>query len=251
MSFLFYFCLVFTKILSFSSFDWRTFDNFDERSQNYFTGDLVKVCGDTLFLTCEAVEFDGKLILRSSGIISEKKFFYGTFVFEVEGNLNSLSHACFAPFLYDFDDGKFEVDIEFCRWGSPSNPAGNYGVIRQYGDWKSPDSVKRKIKRFNLPASRKSVLSRHYVKWFPDSLVFETYYLQMGKEKLLERWKVSDKTFIPDKPMNVEIYLWWPVPPKIQKIHEVKILKFIYVPWKNSLNKDFSPCAPEIPKVGK
>ncbi|MEO0272409.1 MAG: hypothetical protein ABIM31_05120 [candidate division WOR-3 bacterium] len=222
--------LIFTKTLNFASYNWKTFDNFDERSQNYFVKGLVQVSGDKLLLTCESLELDGKLILRSSGVISEKKFLYGTFIFEVEGDLNSLLHACFAPFLYDFDEGKFEVDIEFSRWGNPSSPAGNYGVIRQFGSWKNPDSVKRKTKKFGLPASRRPVISRHYLKWFPDSIVFESYYLQKGKERLIEKWKVSDKMFVPDKPMNVEIYLWWPENPKFKMVHEVKVLKFIYMP---------------------
>ncbi|MDI6851414.1 MAG: hypothetical protein QMD82_05715, partial [bacterium] len=112
---------------------WKTFENSDARSKNRFTSQMLEKKGDILIFRASVESTDTGLVYLSSGIISEKPFFYGTFVFTVEGDLSDLKDACFAPFLYDFQAGTFEVDIEFSKWGNPFYPSGNYGIIRQFG----------------------------------------------------------------------------------------------------------------------
>jgi hypothetical protein len=243
--------VILSKILDFSGFKWRTFDNYDDISKNYFSGELVILRGDTLVLKCHAEPKDTTFILRSAGVISLNTYSYGTFIFDVKGDLSNLISACFAPFLYDFSRGEFEVDIEFSRWGNPGNPVGNYGVIRQFGKWKSPDSVKRAGEKFNLPSLKSSEITRHYIRWYPDSLIFETYLIKKGAEKLIKRWSLKEKSLIPNKPVNVEIYLWWPAKPRREKMHEIKVLRFSYIPYNSLIHKDSLPGAPKVPEVGK
>jgi len=240
--------LILFSTFEFSGFRWRTFENFDPRSKNQFTSKMLEKRGDVLIFRALAKPSDTGFVFLSSGIVSERAFSYGTFIFTVEGDLSNLKDACFAPFLYDFDAGVYEVDIEFSKWGNPLYPSGNYGIIRQFGRWYKPDSVKKTVHKFPLKLKQKSV-TKHYLYWYPDSVVFASFEVKKGEERLIERWIVSDKTFVPNKPMYVEIYLWWPRNPKKLNKHEIKVLKFEYLPFKESIDKGFLPGSPEVPKV--
>ncbi len=218
--------------VEFSGYKWRIFENYDPGSKNQFTSGMISLEDGKLVLRCQAVRDKDSMTLYSSGLISKNSFKYGTFIFDVEGKLSELKYACFAPFLYDFATGSIEVDIEYSRWGNPLNPVGNFGVIRVYGVWSKPDSKRVIQEKFDIkPLSRKAV-TRHKIKWFPDSLILESYLVKKGREHLLRRWKVTDKRFIPDKPMFAEIYLWWPKNPGRNLEHKIKVLRFQYIPYR-------------------
>lgn len=227
---------------------WKTFENSDARSKNRFTSQMLEKKGDILIFRASVESTDTGLVYLSSGIISEKPFFYGTFVFTVEGDLSDLKDACFAPFLYDFQAGTFEVDIEFSKWGNPFYPSGNYGIIRQFGNWQKPDSVKRVVERFPIKLRKKSI-TKHYIYWSPDSLVFKSCEVMVDKEKPIKKWVVTDKIFIPNRPIYAEIYLWWPKRPKNLVQHEIKVIDFKYIPLKGASDKGLFPGPSKIPQV--
>lgn len=240
-----------TKTFTFCGVSWKTFDNFDPRSGNLFSSEMVKEASGGVSLICKAEKKDSMLTLYSAGIISQRTFYYGTFVFDVEGGLTDLVHSCFAPFLYDYSSGEYEVDIEFSRWGNPSNFPGNYGIIRQYGKWNKPDSVIRNVQKFNFSLRGRRKLTRHLIRWYPDSLVFESYSISRKRLRPLYRWKVTEKQLIPSKPLNVEVYLWWPSKPDRASTCEVKLVRFEYIKPDSSFYKNFLPSASQIPEIGK
>ncbi|HOK23404.1 MAG TPA: hypothetical protein PKU94_01325 [Candidatus Hydrothermia bacterium] len=243
-----------SEVIEFSGFQWKAFENFDSISGNYFTSEGIRRDGDALLISCKTTKNDTGFVLYSSGIVSNRTFLYGIFTFEVEGDVEDLVYACFAPFLYDFSGGHFEVDIEYCRWGKPSNPPGNFGIIRLFGKWYKPDSVLKVNERFNFRLQRREKVTKHIICWSPDSVVFESFAVARNRkksERLLHRWKVTDKKFIPNVPLNAEIYLWWHSNPNCTLKHDFRIISFEYKSLDASFYKNLLPGSPQVPKEGK
>jgi len=221
------------KTLTFCGYNFDVFNNYDKLSGNYFSQNMVSLKNGVLELSCEAFKTDSGLVLYSAGVVSEKAFGYGTFVFIVKGPIHSLLYACFAPFLYDFSSGEYELDIEFSRWGNPVGHNGQFVATRLYGKWNAPDSVKRGFERFWFGLKGKNPLTKHIIHLLPDSVVFESFSLVGRRGKLIKRHVVKDKNLIPDKPINAEIYLWWPKNPGKPLKHTIRVLYFQYFPLSN------------------
>ncbi len=194
----------FQNQIEFSGRKWGIFTNYDKMSESQFTKDGVFVDSlGYLHLRAWRVKTDSGYRYFASGVISTDKHLYGVYKFETYGNLSSFFNTCFAPFLYDWDKGVYEIDIEYSRWSKKSNNPGNYNIHYM-------PSGKHYKKHFDFYLPDSMVDAFHYIYLFPDSVVFKTTVIENKKEKTCGYWVVKDKRFIPHRPVYIEIYLWWP-----------------------------------------
>ena len=211
--------------IEFSGMKWGVFTNYDPLSKNQFTkkGIFVDSLG-YLHLKAWKGKRDTGFVYYASGIISQDRHLYGVYRFETFGRLDNFIHTNFSPFLYDWDKGVYEIDIEYYRKKKKDNP-GNFNLhfmphgkhYKKHYDFKLPDD---------------SIHAIHYIYLFPDSIVLKTDMVKDSVQKTLGYWVVRDKRFIPTRPVYMEVYLWWNVRSKKgEKKREIILKSVKYTPF--------------------
>jgi len=236
----------FKDSLFFSGEWWHIFSNYDSLSNNFFDKRMAYVdsSGYLHLLAIRERSTQGTRFY-SAGIKSSRKKSFGIYRIEVIGRINNLLNTCFAPFLYDWDMGIYEIDIEFSKWGNPLHLGGNYSVH----SWR-PKHIRKGItfKPFNDYKIQDPVVSIHYIYLYPDSIKFKSsipvYVLPESLQKtiknqqeiIISKWKITDKNFIPQhRGLYPEVYLWWPVKKNTgPDTVEIIVKKFEYIPFKDN-----------------
>lgn len=165
-----------------------------------------------------------------SEVITTREFGYGTYVFTVEGGLDTLNErAVFG--LFTWNDSSFqsqansEVDIEFARWGNVNDSLLlTYSVQPVWFD--NPFPYLERTRRPSIAASVLTTTTTHVFTWTADTVFWKSYPGdQYPGSQLLASWKydrgntprtkieggrVSDPIVIP-APLthtNVRLNLW-------------------------------------------
>ncbi len=236
----------FQTIIEFSGMRWGVFTNYDKGSGNKFTKDAVYVDSfGYLHLKAYAVRADSGIKFYASGIISTTKYLYGVYKFETLGRLDNFYNTDFGPFLYDWERGIYEIDIEYSRAINSKGNPGNY-----YLHYMPKGKHLRKGYNFTLPGD--SVHAFHYIYLFPDSIVLKTTVLEKGREKIYGYHVFKDKRFIPKRPVYMEIYLWWPRRDTThEKEREIVIKSVKFESFKESRKQKTHPRHLKVNKLGK
>ena len=236
----------FQTIIEFSGMRWGVFTNYDRGSESQFTKDAVWVDSlGYLHLKAYAVNTDSGTKFYASGVISTEKHLYGVYKFETLGTLDSFYNTDFGPFLFDWDRGVYEIDIEYSRGGNLTGKPGNYNL-----HYMPRGKHFKKHYEFNLP--RGKVHAFHYIYLFPDSIVLKTTVLEKGKEKIYGYRVFKDKRFIPTRPVYMEIYLWWPRRDTThEKEREIVIKSVKFESFKESRKQKSHPRHLKVDKLGK
>lgn len=102
-------------------------------------------------------------------------------------------------------DATHEIDIEFARWGRPTNPIGNYTV------WPVEKGTRpaSKTYEFRLTGS----VSTHEFDWRPDRVVYRSWQgaLPFSADQEIARWEFAPpdpRKRIANQPMPVHLNLW-------------------------------------------
>jgi hypothetical protein len=124
--------------ISFSGYTWtvRTETGTSGPGPNYWSNSSSNVWVDAngyLHLKLRKDAGTGRWLC--SEVYTNQSFGYGTYVWQVEGRVDSLDrNIVFGLFNYKSgDDGHHEMDIEFARWGNNAWPNYNYTVYPQTG----------------------------------------------------------------------------------------------------------------------
>lgn len=165
---------------------------------------------------------------------TSRRFGFGTYYFEVTGNLATLDpNIVLGLFTYPTPDvgpdGTHEIDIEFAKWGNPSAPVGNYTVWPVLAG-SSPTS-------FRFPFSPAGSDSTHGFEWAPGALRF------LSREGLgsingcspIASWEtpptLSDQISGKSMPLHINFWLFQGHPPVSGTGAEVIIRSFHFAPY--------------------
>ena len=136
--------------ISFSGYTWtvRTETGTSDPGPNYWSNSSSNVWVDSngyLHLKIRKDASTGRWLC--SEIYSTQSFGYGSYVWEVEGRVDSLDkNIVFGLFNYRTDDdGHHEMDIEFARWGNNAWPNYNYTVYPQTGSGSASYTAELKL----------------------------------------------------------------------------------------------------------
>ncbi|MFM9052504.1 MAG: hypothetical protein ACKOKF_09375 [Bacteroidota bacterium] len=134
-------------------------------------------------------------------VISAKEFGYGTYIFTVDGRLDTMNErAVFGLFTwndYSFQEqANSEVDVEFARWGNANDSQLlTYSVQPVWFD--NPAPFLERTRRPGIPVTSLRTPTTHVFKWTPDTVF---WYSCAGESfpgnQLLASWKY-DKSNIP------------------------------------------------------
>ncbi len=116
-------------------------------------------------------------IWYSTEVVLEEALGYGDYIFTTRGSLNQLdAQAVLGLFLWQYGacwepDNVWwnpynEIDIEFSRWGNPSNEIGQF--VAQPWDWVG------NINRFDAEFAENEI-SSHGFNWYPDRIEFRSW----------------------------------------------------------------------------
>lgn len=135
--------------LSFSGYTWTVRDqSLSGPGPNYWSSSSSNVWLDSeghLHLKIRKDASTGRWLC--SEVITNQSFGYGTYVWEIEGRVDSLDrNIVFGLFNYKSgDDGHHEMDIEFARWGNNAWPNYNYTVYPQTGSGSVSSTAELKL----------------------------------------------------------------------------------------------------------
>ncbi|MFM8999791.1 MAG: hypothetical protein ACKOKE_07045 [Actinomycetota bacterium] len=125
---------------------------------NYFSG--ANVCVDAAGLRLR-ISRDLQGRWQSSEVYLPASLGYGTYEWTVVSRVDNLnSQAVLGLFTYESDTK--EIDIEFARWGVPSDPTNGQFVVQ-------PWDTSGNLYRFTQPALTTSI---HRFVWSPGSVTF-------------------------------------------------------------------------------
>jgi hypothetical protein len=143
---------------------------------NFFSGNEEDITIDNQgYLHMKVVKRDNKWM--STEIIGQDRLGYGTYIFTVDGNFESMPDNIVLG-LFTWDDNSFqteansEVDIEMGKWGIPSDPSTlQYGVQPINFGTLFPERMKRQ----SYPTGSMNGVTTHSFLWSPDSIVWHSY----------------------------------------------------------------------------
>lgn len=170
---------------------------------NYFTDRPEDVFADNAGLHLSITRIGTKWFCTE--VIADTVLGYGTYRFEIASRVDNIdSNAVLGLFTWD-DCAPFsrtnpnsayrEIDMEFSRWGTGSNPYNAQYVVQ-------PDTLNRH--RFRVPDSLYSV---HSFRWDSASVLFTSAYGISGSET--HSWEYSTHAVIPRKGAeNPRINFW-------------------------------------------
>jgi len=166
-------------------------------------------------------------------ISMQKRLGFGRYEFQTSGRLDLLDdNVVLGLFNYPTagvgSDGTHEIDIEFARWGSASNPMGNFTV------WPVQKGLKHTTKSFVFSLAGDQ--STHRFAWSRDKILFQS--LQSHRDQdgdELSRWLYQPKE--PSQsisqqamPVHVNLWLFRGLPPKNGLEVEVILRAFKFRP---------------------
>lgn len=104
---------------------------------------------------------------KCAEVMSVETFGYGSYVFQLNSPVDRIdSNLVLGLFTWSdiADDNHREIDIEYTRWGAPSNLNSQFAV--------QPAGLAGHIERFDTPAG--VVPTVHSFKWSPDRIDFQS-----------------------------------------------------------------------------
>lgn len=132
---------------------------------------------------------------------------FGTYSFDITGRPDKLDrNAVLGLFTFPDEDvgpsGTNEIDIEFARWGSKTNPnVLNWTVY--------PPELGPRSTNHHVPMALKTAASSHSFIWNASSVAFASHQGYAGDGgKLIARWTTGPATEIPQSSVPVHINLW-------------------------------------------
>lgn len=165
----------------------------------------------------------------------------GRYTFEVEGALDRLDdHVVLGLFNYPTGDvgpdATHEIDIEFARWGRPTNPIGNYTV------WPVDTSLKPTSKTYELRQS--GAVTTHQFDWNAKRVLYRSWSGAITNTAAPEiaRWDFAPpdpERRISARPMPVHLNLWLfqGKPPKDGRELELVVRDFRFEPAPPAASK--------------
>lgn len=181
----------------------------------------------------------------STEAVLEEPLGYGDYVFTTVGDLDALHHNIVLGLFpweygacYDLANGWWnpynEIDIEFSRWGNPSNSVGQF--VAQPYDW--PGNIHRFAASF-APGER----TTHAMRWLPNRVDFRSWRGGAGDEATgasIQTWTYTGPHIPRPEQPRVHVNLWqFNGPPTTSQ--EVVIEEFRFVP------ACLPPCVVDVP----
>jgi len=150
-------------------------------------------------------------------ITMQKRLGFGRYEFQTTGRLDLLDdNVVLGLFNYPTadvgPDGTHEIDIEFARWGSATNPMGNFTV------WPAQKGLKHTTKSFAFSLADDQ--STHRFTWSRDYVLFQSLQGHHDDDrKELSRWlyRPQERTHSISQqamPVHVNLWLFRGLPPK-------------------------------------
>lgn len=180
------------RSLNFSGYTWNVKSGYYGPGPNYWTDNTDDVFVDAHgALHLKVVQRDGAW--RSSEVWLPSSLGYGTYEFDIATNIDLLDpQIVVAPFLYQ--DDTHEIDIEYSRWGYPSNQNTWYNI--------QPFSVAGNQKKFMTVQGAGPITAR--IEWSADKIVLST--LQSGA--ILNTWTYTGANNFAAGGERVHINFW-------------------------------------------
>ncbi len=168
-----------------------------------------------------------------SGLVGEKNLGYGTYVYTVNANTDSLDpNIVVGLFAYDVCDpcGYHEIDVELTKWGDSTDINNAQFVVQPFDPCRPLESRDR----FNINYS--TTLVTHEFTWNPNIVAFKSYYGDYSSnppvESMIRSWSYTGPNVpVPaeDNP-RINFYLTNGAPPKNGQNAEIVIKSFRYIP---------------------
>jgi Glycosyl hydrolases family 16 len=188
------------RTISFSGLEWSVRDNvYGSPGKNYWRNDNVWV--DELGRLHLAIrKIDGRWTCAE--LQTTRKFLYGKYTFKVVGRVDQFDqNVVLGLFNYPPEaskEGLGEIDVEFARWGNPSNSAGNFSV---WSDLIDGDYTTR-----SFPVDLFGTHTRHVFTRKPKSVAFQSFHGHTGKNEIFS-WNYSGND-VSKTPMPIYLNFW-------------------------------------------
>ena len=162
-------------------------------------------------------------------VVSERTFGYGTYRFYLASRVDQIDqNAVLGLFTWDnepVDYNNREIDIEFSRWGSPTNDNVQFVVQPYYHS--------DNIYRFTIQLN--GDYSTHSFDWRSDRISFQSahdHYADPPDTHIIETWNYTGQDIPPPGNENARINLWLfnGLPPSDWQEVEVIVAKFEFIP---------------------
>jgi hypothetical protein len=155
-------------------------------------------------------------------IIGPTSYGYGTYTFSLASRVDAFDPNVVLGLFTWSDRAPYahrEIDVEFARWGSTSDPTNAQYVVQPY------DSVNH-LKRFVQPAA---VTSMHRFAWHPGQVAWESYDANGG---LIDSYTYngSDVPRSGDERVHLNFWLFNGAAPTNSQPVEVVISSFTFTP---------------------
>ena len=218
------------RVLSFSGYNWIVKSSKIPvgPGPNYFLDSSENVWVD------EQDQLHLKLTKRNgrrycAEVISEKSFGYGKYIFYLVSRVDQLNENVVVG-LFTWDDAPEynhrEIDIEFSRWGQPTNNNAQFVVQ----PWDRPGN----IYRFNIQLN--GDYSTHSFNWRSESISFQSlhghYSTPPNDSYIIESWDYTGEDIPRPGNENARINVWLfnGTPPSDSVEAEIVIKKFEFIP---------------------
>jgi hypothetical protein len=141
-------------------------------------------------------------------VVLKESLGYGTYSFEVETNVDSLDeNIVLGLFTYDFDapaENFREIDIEFSKWGVPTDDNGQFVV--------QPHAIEDNIHRFDVDyaGAGGNDTTTHRFSWRPGAIEFDSSYgaIPPPSPGSIETWSYTGADIPNESDEEVRLNLW-------------------------------------------
>lgn len=222
------------KKISFAGYDWwvKRHCNPVGPGPNYFSDSNENISVDPNgYLHLKIAQRDERWYC--SEVIGDTNLGYGTYIFTVQGRVDSLDENVVLG-LFTWEDcvpehNYREIDIEFSRWGEAKNDNAQFVVQ----PWNKPGNMFR----FNIDlAGRPNKVTTHVFTWNQDSICFCSYYgdfsLVPPKDDIIASWRYTGSNIPPAGAENARINFWLMngIAPTNGQNADIVIKSFQYLP---------------------
>jgi hypothetical protein len=195
--------------ISFAGYNWWVKRHYERvgPGPNYFSDHQENVWVDTNgYLHLRIIQKDGKWYC--SEVIADSSFGYGTYIFTIQGRVDSLDENIVLG-LFTWEDcvpqyHYREIDIEFSRWGNPANNNAQFVVQ----PWDTPGNMFR----FNVDLAAHPNVTTHIFTWSQDNINFRSYYgdfcIVPPTENIVSSWSYTGNNVPPEGGENPRINFW-------------------------------------------
>jgi hypothetical protein len=201
------------RTVSFSGYTWRV------KGPGYYGPGPSLFCDDP---ACVWVDGEGSLHMTiqnisgswySTEVTLEDALGYGDYIFTTLGRLDDLHPktvlglfiwqygGCYAP-EYLWWNPYNEMDVEFSRWGNPSNDVGQFVV--------QPYDYPGNISRFDVTFSE-GELTSHAFRWLSDGVEFRSWRggpADEAPENMIHSWTYTGPHISRPEQPRVHVNLW-------------------------------------------